>query len=217
MKKFSFMLCFYFFTTAVTVLAQNKFEPGYIVNAQKDTLTGFIEYAEWAQNPQEISFRHKLDNESRKYIPADISSFYVQEKKYVKAAVLADESGSKIKVSSVFPFHPVLEDTVLLLELVPGVKSLYYLKDKNDKVHFYIEKDGQMEWLIFRFFKDSLSGPALSGSSIVYNTYQLQLFDYLDKCEEIKRKSYILSYSKRSLKNIFLRYYEKCGKRRRRW
>jgi len=217
MKYFSITLCFYFLSTIQTVWAQNKFEAGYIVNAQKDTLTGFLEYGEWSQNPREICFKPKLENAPREYLPQDISSFYVHDKTYVKAAVLADKTGSKIKVSPEFPFLPVLEDTVFLLELVPGVKSLYHLKDKDNKEHFYIEKNGQMEWLIFQFYKDTLLNNAFSGGYIVDHTYKLQLFEYLDKCQEIKRKSYILSYSQKSLKSIFLRYYEKCGRRRRRW
>lgn len=214
MRYLFITLVFCFIIKFFTVSAQNKFEPGYVVNTQNDTLTGFIEYREWAQNPVEISFKTKLESVAKRYMPADISSFYVHEKKYVKAGVLADETGKEIKVSPEFPFHPILEDTVLLLELVPGIKSLYYLKDKNNKEHFYINRNGQMEWLIFQFYKVK----NVQGADATYvdnQTYKAQVYDYLKNCSAINRRVNILSYSKGSLSNIFWLFYEKCANLRR--
>ncbi|MCF0057045.1 hypothetical protein [Dyadobacter sp. CY356] len=214
MRHQSALLLFYFSLTTYTVLAQNKFEPGYIVDTQKDTLSGYIEYQEWPENPKEIFFKSKMESEVKKYSPKDISTFYVHEKKYVKAGVLADESGKAIKVSPEFPFHPILEDTVFLLELVPGVKSLYYLKDSKGKDHFYIFKDGQMEWLIYQFYK----GGNVQGVDATYisnQTYKAQLYDYLKNCSAIDRRINIVSYTKRSLSNIFWRFYENCAELRR--
>ena len=214
MRYLSALLFFSFSLNTYIVLAQNKFEPGYVINTQQDTLSGYIEYQEWPQNPAEISFKSKLESEVKRYSPKDIFTFYVHEKKYVKAGVLADESGKDIKVSPEFPFHPVLEDTVFLLELVPGIKSLYYLKDSKGKEHFYIYKEGQMEWLVYRFYK----GGNVQGVDATYisnQTYKAQVYDYLKNCSAIDRRVNILSYNKRSLSNIFWRFYEKCAELRR--
>lgn len=215
MRYFFYNLIFCFSFSSITILAQNKFEPGYVINAQKDTLTGFIEYEEWSQNPVEVSFKSNIESKAQSYLPKDILSFYVHDKKYVKAAVLADETGRDIKVSPEFPFHPVLEDTVLLLELVPGVKSLYYLKDKKDKEHFYINRNGQMEWLIFQFYKNEKNIPGVDASYVTNQTYKAQVYEYLKNCSSINRRVNILSYSKKSLTKIFWSFYENCADLRR--
>lgn len=77
MKKFhkffslAFLLPFF-------ALAQSNYKPAYVVNLKGDTLRGFIDYREWNNNPEAISFKRQLSDASgTKYTPDDIVFFNI--------------------------------------------------------------------------------------------------------------------------------------------
>ena len=57
--------------------AQNNYQPGFIVNSKGDTLHGFINYTEWGNNPQKISFKPEPSGCPLKFTVNDIKYFSV--------------------------------------------------------------------------------------------------------------------------------------------
>ncbi len=55
MKKILFLLfCILVYSN---VFSQKNYLPGYIINNEKDTIKGYINYRNWNINPKKISFR----------------------------------------------------------------------------------------------------------------------------------------------------------------
>ncbi|HEY8929036.1 MAG TPA: hypothetical protein VIM55_07585 [Mucilaginibacter sp.] len=58
-------------------LAQSNYQPGYVVGLNGDTTRGYIDHREWFSNPDVISFKKEMNGESRRYTPADIKFFNI--------------------------------------------------------------------------------------------------------------------------------------------
>ncbi len=63
------------FLSISTVNAQSNFKPGYIVTLSGDTTRGFIDYKEWRENPQRISFKANTNDAVKQFTPAEIKAF----------------------------------------------------------------------------------------------------------------------------------------------
>jgi hypothetical protein len=58
--------------------AQSNYKPGYMVTLKGDTLRGFIDFREWNNNPDAISFKKMIsDGKGQKYTPNEISFFNI--------------------------------------------------------------------------------------------------------------------------------------------
>lgn len=191
-----------------SAFAQKNYEPGYVIIEKLDTLKGFIDYRNWSKNPVEIFFKNNLESEEQIYGLSTISSFYVHDEYYVKAKVTVDISPYKNNQLSSSPIPHNEEDTVFLMVLTEGVKSLYYLKDKADKVHLYIRKDKTYELL--SYYQYNLVGDNQSGI-ITVDRFKQQLQNYFSDCPAIQQKIPLLTYSQNRIDKLFKTYYAECG------
>jgi hypothetical protein len=98
-------------------------------------------------------------------------------------------------------------DTVFLTVLVQGKASLYYLKDLQAKVHFFIQKDkGPIEELILlKYLQESKTGNG-GKALVVVHKYKGQLLDAFADCPEIASSIRSVKYTPESLQKLFVEY-----------
>jgi len=185
-----------------TTFAQKNFQPGSVVKLNGETITGEINYKNWKKTPEKIVFRQEKNSASVSYGVEDISSFSVADDIYKRAIVdivEREDDLSKLKIGDSFPSRV---DTVFLLTIVSGPKSLYYYTDNVD--HFYITNDdGTFQLLTFRKFKDG------QGNVATIKFYISELKAYLKNCAVMSEN---IKYKFTDLRKAFLSYYDCVGR-----
>ena len=195
-----------FILFAQFVKAQKSFEPGYLLISPTDTVKGFIDYRNWSNNPETISFKTSEQEQAKTYGFADLAGFYVHGENYVKAEVDVDISPSSVDELSHSPSPQIKKMIAFLLIVNRGSKSLYYLRTKNSKVHLYIsDQPGSYQLLInYRY---------LSGTNQIVSAsqYKDQLKKFFSNCEGLIPDRITFSLSTNAISKIFDRFYEKCS------
>ena len=70
-----------FLTTCfLQLVAQNNYQPGFVVENNGDTVKGSIDYKRWDRSPTKITF--KSVTQSKVYAPLDIKVFYRLQMKF---------------------------------------------------------------------------------------------------------------------------------------
>jgi hypothetical protein len=185
-----------------SVFSQKNYQPGSVVTFSGETLSGEIEYKNWKKTPENILFRKDKASPAVKYGVNDISSFSVSGDVYKRSIVEIidrEDNLSQLRIGDSFPTRV---DTVFLLTVVSGPKSLYYYTDNVD--HFYItNEDGSLQLLTFRKFKD------LDGNVATIKFYISQLKEYFKNCSVVNDN---LQYKSSALRKAFLAYYDCIGR-----
>lgn len=200
---------------------QERYVSGYIVLPPGDTIQGFIDYHESLRNPKEISFKNESTHEPKLYTPIDIVGFGVKDEIYERAIIQIEvnqNSANKLLFESELTLK---RDTVFLLALIQGNKSLYIYTTNQNKEQFYIKQDAKYELLIYQKYlkeRSAVSGlAATSGSTedvVVENKrYQGQLAVYLQDCATIQSKLKKTSYTQQSLSKLFEFYYTETNQK----
>jgi hypothetical protein len=149
-----------------------------VVTLSGETLTGEIDYKNWKKTPEKILFRKDKSSAGVSYGVNDISSFTVSDDVYKRAIVEIVEREDELNKLRIGDSFPARTDTVFLLSVVTGPKSLYYYTDNVD--HFYITNDdGSYQLLNFRKFRDADQNVA------VIKFYISQLKDYFKNCSVV--------------------------------
>lgn len=134
------------------LLEATNFQSGYIVNLQGDTLKGFIDYQDWTYNPFEITFKPGKNRSVVKYYAKNLKGFGVMDRQYVASPVQKEVSPFRDGELEKDPNLHLAADTVFLQLLIGGDKPLLYLKDWNDKEHFYIYEDSVYVLLLHKTY-----------------------------------------------------------------
>lgn len=197
-----------------TSFAQENFIQGKIMFLDGDSLSGYIDYRNWRRNPEKIIFKENLEQSPVGFSPIDIKGFQVKNERYVSATVKIETSPShtaRLNEDSLFHFE---EATVFLQILVDGIKRLYYLNDVNDKEHFYIHRNDQIELLQYKRYIRYVKEKDPIEDFWVKNTLEMetqkhifQLMNYLNHCGDIDRHLNKLDYSRKSMVSLFKHYF----------
>jgi hypothetical protein len=193
---------------SLSAFAQENYHPGYIVNNNADTVSGFIDYQNWNINPDKIFFKESDSAIELVFTPLEIKSFFVADECYVTATVIIDTASRKLNDLSYSSLPETKTGTVFLLTLIRGSKSLFFLKSALYNENFYILNDSnEFEALVYsRYLMDIKRG---TKTVLLENeTYKGQLILYLGDCGDILRKANAVKYTTVSLLNLFSYYYE---------
>ena len=192
--------------------SQGNYLSGYVIDLEKDTIKGFIDYKNWNANPDKINFKIRRDTTSILYSTSSIVEFGVKDEMYISAIVNTETSPTQ---SNILQENSVLNfklDTVFLQTLYKGSKDLYYYKSEKGKDNFYI-KDGQnLELLIYKKYALLKYDERGRTTYVVKENkkYKGQLAHYLSDCSSIQSKLLNTGYSQVSLEEIF-KYYYTCS------
>lgn len=200
----SILLCLSIFANA-----QQNFKPGYILSDSKsDTTFGQIDYQNWKNNPKEIRFQNN-NNQTLNIFTSEITAFGIlNEEHYQTKLVSLDTSPYEEGNLMQSPNRIIIEDTLVsLLVLVSGENSLYFLKDQNDKQHFFLEKQNEITELInHRYLIEQNSRMYLKELPL----YRAQLEALFADCsDEIKIDG--IPFNKKTLTKKIIEYNECVG------
>ncbi|MGA3012935.1 MAG: hypothetical protein ABSD71_02750 [Bacteroidales bacterium] len=215
MKKAAFYSILFFFFILFNsneLVAQENFIEGYIITLKKDTVKGTIDYREWNLNPISIHFK---DNMGKMSIlkPDDISGFVVPPKDiYVSSHVSLDLSSLEPKDLIAHKEPKIVKDTALfLLTVVKGRASLFYMKDHNNREHYYVSKDGAplIELLLKKSYLNTSEGTTLHHNYVAtVELFKGQLIVLFNDCPSLNTKINNSDYSIISLRSLVINYNE---------
>jgi hypothetical protein len=196
------------FLSIYSSYAQQKYLPGYVITSAMDTIHGLIDYRNWDKNPKSVSFK-KTDTDTKTiYTVSEINEFFVNNEMYERAIVKSEISNQKSGQLQNISELIIKLDTVFLMILVRGEKSLFYFKNPEGNELFYIQNTGSIDLLEYKkFIKQERSGSRVA--EVKRYTGQLSL--YLHECVSIQQKLKNTSYNKKSLLKLFKHYYECTG------
>ena len=200
------------FLAVTNSFAQKNLQPGILINQMNDTVRGFIDYRNWEKNPDKIDFYQTKESTAKEYSPVEIKGFTVSGETYKSAIIKMDDSPYRIENLEEGLKYNYVTDTVFLLNLVNGEKSIYSYMDIKGKEHFYIPNNTGFELLLYKQYlrRDEVTGD-LKAAKIV--TYAGQLNLYLQDCKSIGTKLKLLKYERKSLVNLFMYYYDCLDKK----
>lgn len=184
--------------------AQSHVEEGIVVLIGGEHMYGYIDYGNWDKNPNSIVFTKTLNKASISIFPEDIEGFYVADEHYISATVQVENSSTKLAFMSRKPNLTFDTTEAFLQVIVEGEKSLYYYKDQDAKGHFYIRQEGKLVLLKFKKYLKNVNGKRVIGLN---RAYIGQLINYLQGCGSIVSKVNETTYSRNSLKRLFMNYY----------
>lgn len=201
------MLFLFNTTLLASSFAQQNFQPGFIVKQKGDTIRGFIDYRRWDRNPDRISFRESSTSEPEEYPAWNLKSFFVADEFYEGAIVEVDMSPQRADQLTENPLPVYAKDTIFLLVLVRGNKSLLHFRDASQKDHFYIKSEGY-ESLVHKEYIIYLRKFRNDEKRVAENVrYKGQLAFYLKDCPGIENKLARTRFRMAELVRLFKNYY----------
>ena len=185
--------------------AQKNFIQGTVTNNHGETIKGLIDYKNWDRNPKQVSFKESLEAEIQIFSADQIREFSTNNEIYIGAIVKVDDASNstgKLTFNSQIKYRT---DTVFLLVLSRGSKTLFHYKDKIGRDHFFIEYDGLPQLLIYKRYLVNVGG---SNRAAANNAYLGQLKIYLTECENLNFENDNVKYSINSLQRLFAEYFD---------
>ncbi|PJJ84190.1 porin family protein [Mucilaginibacter auburnensis] len=125
------------------VNAQSNFKPGYIVSLNGDTTRGLIDYREWRENPQRVSFKASAEEAAKQFTAVDIKAFGADMLDHYRSYSGPITKGAvDLADLSVGIDSTNLTDNVFLRLITSGKNvSLYSYLDKIKLRYFIAEKN----------------------------------------------------------------------------
>ena len=191
------------------VSAQKNFTEGYIITLKKDTVKGKIDNREWTLNPASIHFEDMEGNKSN-FKPDDIKEFFIPPNDhYVSNHVSLDLTSEAARDLMEKQKPRSVEDTALfLLTMVKGKTSLFYIKDQDNREHFYISKEGPpIELLVKKSFRSTSElRTEPHGYAVTIDFFKGQLSVLLNDCPSLKKNIDQAEYSSTDLVALIVKY-----------
>ncbi|ASZ10890.1 hypothetical protein CK934_07810 [Chitinophaga sp. MD30] len=181
--------------------------PATIITLQKDSLPGYIDYRNWNITPTEIRFRTAPNAPIQTFRPPAISGFRISSTNelYLSKWLKLDITPHTMDYLSNHTERVYQQDTVFAMQLVQGSLSLYSFTDEHNREHyFYDGADRQPEEL--KVIKQMINAHAVGTSLQTMDYYHEQLDLLFNDCQEVRKRTAAVSYTEKSLSNIFLRY-----------
>lgn len=195
---------------SVPLTAQKNLIQGFVFTLKKDTLKGNIDYREWGLNPSLIHFTDAVGNKST-FKPDEIAGFFIPPKDhYISRHVSLDFSSLQLKDLMEYKELRMVKDTALfLMTIVKGKASLYYLKDRNERVHFYVSKEDAplVELLLKKTYAANSVGSSQENHYVsTLELFKGQLIVLFNDCPELKASINRSSYSIPGMRAVVVSY-----------
>jgi hypothetical protein len=182
--------------------AQKNFQPAQVVNNAGDTVNGEVNYQNWKRNPSRILFRQKESGSALNYRPSDIKWFTVANEKYTSAIVMVDQREDHIAALVEDSTISLKTDTVFLLSMVEGTKSLYLYEDAV--MHFYIKENNDFTLLRYKKFLVVRNNSTFATTRTDFIS---QLGNYLGGCIATTDAIAKAKYEQQALRKAYASYY----------
>ena len=188
--------------------AQKHYLKGFIVQQSGDTISGFIGYNNWNDNPDYVNYRRTKEGQTIKYLPKDILAFGVKEDLFESSFVYHETSQRAIEILKFNPDLQLEQKQVFLRILYKGERTLAQYKSHSGIDNFYIYYEDEFKLLIYKKYLESIEGKRKVKTN---KKYLGQLLIYFQKCPKLQSKIESSNYSLQSLAKVFGFYYAKCS------
>lgn len=197
-KLFLSLLCL----GSLQVFSQVTFDPGHYVDNSGTRLPVEIKYADWKNNPSDITVRTSKDAAVQVLSLGQVAAFGIDgQAHYIRASVPVDISDPRLKHLSNHGRFESREDTVFLEILLEGRADLLSYRQAGREQFFVRTQGDEIQPLIYKRYV-----PEKSISIRENRQYQQQLLNALD-CEEITSSDIErTAYKRRELSRLFTRY-----------
>ena len=187
--------------------SQENYISGYVINNNGDTISGFLDYRNWDNNPERIKFKSK-DGGILIFLPADIKAFATANEAYLSGIIQTEVSSHEINLLNLDTHFNIQTDTAFLQTLVAGKKSLYFYKTSEGKENFYVKNVEGFELLLYKkYLKAQDEKRAIRENK----QFISQLMTYLNDCTSVHSKLKNTLYKSGSLMALFQHYYDCTG------
>lgn len=204
-------------TLATTqAVAQLPYNPGQVVLPTFDTLRGFIREIPGRINPYSISFRTTPEAEAVEYQPTDIQWFsFDGGDRYVSYIGPLESSTLNTNSLTYDSAITTVEDTLFIRAVIIGRASLYYARDRNDRIHLLMQKFGGriVELAYKKYYVDEIVVADYRNKIIkraIYDNqmYKGQLIQAFRDCPYLASgiTQQPLTYTKNELQDLFEKY-----------
>jgi hypothetical protein len=186
--------------TALPLLssAQSLWRKAIIVKHDGTRLEGLINDREWTSNPTQVEFKEE-GAEAQVFKVDDILEFSTDRGiKYRSADVKYDaDKQTTINIPAFKESTNIVTDKVFLMVIVDADISLLYYYDKNDRAHYFMEKDGSITELVNRLY-----GPR--ANAMRNSFYKQQIALITNDCPEVQKTVKSIQYKQADLERSFL-------------
>ncbi|WP_026462198.1 hypothetical protein [Adhaeribacter aquaticus] len=177
-----------FFYPAI-LFSQANYKKGLVVNAQGDTLIGYINYREWDQNPKTFTFKKSLEEKDEKvFFPENTKYFSIENvEAYQQYAGRITNDKTELNDLSNGIDTSTVVGTFFLKVLQKGKNLALFSYTDNWKTRFFIQKknDTTPQELFYRRFRID---KAIKTSRIYVGQLGIAAVPFYDNSPELKRK-----------------------------
>jgi hypothetical protein len=211
MKPKSLFFFVLFFASISNLFAQETFVEGYYINSKNDTIRGLILDYDWEVNPKKVTFKSN-SNQQEIFSSTAIKGFGLFKKDehfvsrdFILSKVIKEVIDGGSPISEKIPvsyFFRVLIQT-------PVVNLYSVLPDEDDRMRFFIEKDGDLlELENYEYYFQEKNSMYLKK----VDNYKKQLLNVFADCNDFVLGE--VEYKEGSLKREIIKYCEiKTGKK----
>lgn len=193
------MLCL-FILAGINTYAQSSFEKGYIIYNNGEKIDCFIKNESWNYIPSKFQYKKLESSVSESINTTLIKEFSIPNVfKYERHTVKIDLSSNNESNLSESRKPTFTEKNLLLRVVVEGKTKLYQYNEEGLSRFFYINQINEIIQLIYKKYRTE------NGYVGINELYKMQLKKFFSCGKSNYRKA---DYSKRSLKNYFIKYNE---------
>ena len=194
---------------SISVNAQSRWKPGYIVKAGSDTVIGQITYMHKHRSPKNIRFKRNEGDAVTIYRPEDIIMFQAQENGqsvyYHSIATELDFSETDISRINTSPKSEMVSRHIFAQLLLSGKKSVYFYQDDSTCKRHYLVEDSENKWSDLRNKRYYNSDDK---SNLRYSQeYVKQILSFVADCPAIPVQSvFNCEFSEKKILALFKKY-----------
>lgn len=189
-----------------SALGQGKFEKGYYITFQGDSVSTYINNEDWMRNPEAIEVKKDpAASAANKLTLQQIKRFgFIGGDTYETFAVDVDHSPLNLNNIMVDAPPTIVRDTVMLRSLVEGPVNLYVYTDRASKTHFYVQKGGEEpRELLYQRVKRTVNDEV---THMTLELYKGLLHVYFDACEDVKKRVDRVDFKQSQLQALVTAY-----------
>ncbi|KOY88008.1 hypothetical protein AD998_01390 [bacterium 336/3] len=182
-------------------IAQIKFEQGYFVKNDLDTIKCLIKNLDWKDNPKFFKYKFSDTSEVKTASIDSVMEFGIQETvKYKRFDVEIDRSSEQVNLLSLDKAPIFIKEKLFLKVLIESNANLYYYEDGNLRRFFYNVSHQPIKQLVYKSYRtaNDLIATNESYKQQLWASFQCSLIDI----EDIKK----LNYSTQALISLFIKY-----------
>jgi hypothetical protein len=147
-KLATFLFCFLSFS----IFSQKNFEEGTIIKDLNDSISGLIDFREFAKTPNRLTFKKTATAEKQYFSPGQIVGFTIKKGNLTYETALVKINSEKFNFESARIYPSITDaladtrwrmDTLFLLTLNRGKINLFEYLDAYGESHFFVQKDNR--------------------------------------------------------------------------